>query len=164
MQTHIINVKFHHHNINTTVTSDSSIVIQFLEEIWPNEKPLLIGLDTEWLIIPKADCVNDEPNKIAIIQIGGDIHRLSIDHNISVARTSELQDTARDHLKQNSTYGLGLKNVSQGVLGLTMAKHSDDGKFHQNWGDKDLNSLHINYATIDACVSYMLGQIFNIKP
>ncbi|KAK3123347.1 hypothetical protein QOZ80_8AG0629110 [Eleusine coracana subsp. coracana] len=135
MPTRIIDVKFHHYNINTTVTFDSSIIVQFLDEIWPNEKLLLVGLDTEWLIIPKDDHVNDDPSKTTIIQvcvgmphvkqheyrcllfkvchadkvleklkhflesprcmfvgskIGGDVHRLSIDHNISVARTLEL--------------------------------------------------------------------------
>ncbi|KAK3157392.1 hypothetical protein QOZ80_2AG0121200 [Eleusine coracana subsp. coracana] len=162
-----VNVKFLHYNIDTTVTSDSSVIVKFLKEVWPNEEFFLFGLDTEWLIIPRVDRVNNDPNKTAIIRIyvgipdgdhryrclllqvyhadkvpkelkdflesprcmffgskiGGDVHRLSIDHNISVARTSELQDAVRDHLKQTSTYGLGLKIVCQKMLGLTMAKH-----------------------------------------
>ena len=173
-------------HISVTVTSESSIVREWiraqngnlygLDVEWrPNRikglkdnKVALLQLcgENECLIVQMlyldqkppelANLLNDPDKCLAGVGVCMDGKRLLNDHGLSCQGTIELTTLAVERLKREELGHVGLKVLVQEVLGVQMEKRKSVTM--SNWAQRILNDAQVEYACIDAFVSYALCQ------
>jgi ribonuclease D len=99
----------------------------------------------------------DPDVRLVGIGVGEDTAKLAADYGLACAAPVDLEGRCNDHLGR---YGggrrLGLKGFAREVLGLVMEKPRHVTM--SNWEKHDLDEAQIQYACIDAYVSYKLGE------
>ncbi|KAI3926011.1 hypothetical protein MKW98_028147, partial [Papaver atlanticum] len=168
---HTYNVYYYKEKIFTTVTHTKSVVDQWLAAVYKDYdklKTLVVGLDIEWSRI-RSDNTGTR-NKVAVLQlcvgvikfifvgsgIDADAYKLMVDHKLMVARTEELGSLDAYKLPGNNRlHRVGLKNLVTDVLQQDLPKR----RFHQtsNWERDFLSDEQVEYACLDAVVSFKLG-------
>ncbi|XP_062200339.1 3'-5' exonuclease-like [Phragmites australis] len=90
------------------------------------------------------------------IGVGEDAAKLDADYGLTCAAPVDLEGRCNDLLGLTGRRSLGLKGYAREVLGLTMEKPMNVTM--SNWEKHDLDLAQIQYACIDAYVSYKLGE------
>ncbi|KAF0916910.1 hypothetical protein E2562_015087 [Oryza meyeriana var. granulata] len=93
------------------------------------------------------------------IGVGEDVAKLEADYGVSCAAPVDLEDICSRRLGLVVGGGwrrLGLKGYAREVLGLAMEKPRRVTM--SNWEKRELDAAQIEYACIDAYVSYKLGE------
>ncbi|KAI3889701.1 hypothetical protein MKX03_007723 [Papaver bracteatum] len=114
--------------------------------------------------IPKSldDFLSNESFIFVGAGIDGDAHKLWVDYGLYVGRTEEvgtlaaykLTKTFNDY-RNSGLYNAGLKNLAKDVLGLEIPKPRQIQT--SNWNVSFLTEQQIEYACLDALVSFKLG-------
>ncbi|KAJ1283476.1 hypothetical protein BS78_03G131400 [Paspalum vaginatum] len=98
-----------------------------------------------------------DPNVLLVgVSVGEDAAKLSADYGLTCAVPVDLESRCNRLLGHTGGRRLGLKGFAREVLGLAMEK-----PYHvtmSNWEKLDLDEAQIQYACIDAYVSYKLGE------
>ncbi|OEL33113.1 hypothetical protein BAE44_0005868 [Dichanthelium oligosanthes] len=179
--------------IRTTVTSSGDAVEAFLREVGKHGQQLLVGIDTEWSVVPAEDG-GRRKNRMAVLQlcvgrrglvfqifhadyvpdalrdflacpdhrflgvaVDGDVKRLSEDCGLVVATPVELRHVAAEVLDTPKLRAAGLKTLALEVMGV----HIDKPKrlTVSKWDEPRLSMEQVQYACIDAFVSYEIGRL-----
>ena len=93
------------------------------------------------------------------IGVGEDAAKLADDYGLVCAAAVDLEGLCNQHLGIDGGLGrtrLGLKGYAREVLGLTMEKPRNVTM--SNWEKRQLDVAQVQYACIDAYVSYKLGE------
>ncbi|KAK8451916.1 hypothetical protein SEVIR_5G026500v4 [Setaria viridis] len=100
----------------------------------------------------------DPDVRLVGIGVGEDAAKLAADYGLACAAPVDLEGRCNDHLGRYGGGGrrLGLKGFAREVLGLVMEKPRHVTM--SNWEKHDLDVAQIQYACIDAYVSYKLGE------
>ncbi|RCV23700.1 hypothetical protein SETIT_5G027800v2 [Setaria italica] len=100
----------------------------------------------------------DPDVRLVGIGVGEDAAKLAADYGLECAAPVDLEGRCNDHLGLYGGGGrrLGLKGFAREVLGLVMEKPRHVTM--SNWEKHDLDVAQIQYACIDAYVSYKLGE------
>ncbi|XP_026384169.1 Werner Syndrome-like exonuclease [Papaver somniferum] len=99
-------------------------------------------------------------NKFIFVGSGvdADAHKLKVDHGLMVARTEELGSLAAYKLPDsNWLHRAGLKNLVKEVLQQELPKRGYGYPLLSNWESDFLSDEQIEYACLDAVVSFKLG-------
>ncbi|MCL7051791.1 hypothetical protein MKW94_030196 [Papaver nudicaule] len=121
--------------------------------------------------IPKSlhDLLRNEKFIFVGAGIDGDAHKLWVDHRLNVARTEELGSLADFKLtktdvgyRESRFFNCGLKNLAKVVLNLELPKQK--GIQLSNWEDRSLSDQQIEYACLDAFVSFKLAMDLMNRP
>ncbi|KAI3900296.1 hypothetical protein MKW92_010676 [Papaver armeniacum] len=114
--------------------------------------------------IPQSlhDFLSDEKFVFVGVGIDGDAHKLWLDYRMTVARAEELGSLAAYKLtktvkeyKERHFYQSGLKDLARNVLGEELPKKRAIQL--SNWDHCLLTAAQIEYACLDAFVSFQLG-------
>lgn len=192
----IYDVTFHDEHIKTTVTSNTSVVDCWIDEILRihqrNLHNLIVGLDTEWCFdITKK---GPQPQPIAVLQlcighrclifqihranylipqslakflgnsnftfvgvgIETDAKKLKEDCELHVASTMDVSTMAATKFDDKSMKQMGLKGMARELLQKNMEKPKRIKL--SRWHSKYLSAAQIEYACVDAFVSFELGM------
>ena len=93
------------------------------------------------------------------IGVGEDAAKLADDYGLVCAAAVDLEGRCNQHLGIGGGLGrtrLGLKGYAREVLGMTMEKPRHVTM--SNWEKRQLDVAQVQYACIDAYVSYKLGE------
>ncbi|KAK3160677.1 hypothetical protein QOZ80_1BG0062860 [Eleusine coracana subsp. coracana] len=91
------------------------------------------------------------------VSVGEDVAKLDNDYGLHCAAPVDLEGLCNEYLGRGmGGRRLGLKGFAREVLGLTMEKPYNVTM--SNWEKHDLDVAQIQYACIDAYVSYKLGE------
>ncbi|KAF0916911.1 hypothetical protein E2562_015088 [Oryza meyeriana var. granulata] len=90
------------------------------------------------------------------IGVGEDVTKLADGYGIYRAAPVELEDVCNRRLGLSGMRRLGLKGYVREVLGLTMEKPTHVTR--SDWEKRELDVAQVQYACIDAYVSYKLGE------
>ncbi|OIT22416.1 werner syndrome-like exonuclease [Nicotiana attenuata] len=102
--------------------------------------------------------VNPNYNFVGV-GIKGDVEKLEKDYGISVKNVVDLRHLAADAYGMTDLRNAGLKKMCEVVLGKEMEKpkHITLGKWDNKWLSED----QVQYACIDAFVSFEIGKRLN---
>uniref|UniRef100_A0A0E0JHI1 3'-5' exonuclease domain-containing protein n=1 Tax=Oryza punctata TaxID=4537 RepID=A0A0E0JHI1_ORYPU len=109
--------------------------------------------------VPPAvrDLLGDPSVRLVGIGIGEDAAKLEADYGVSCAAPVDLEDACNRRLGLVGTgRRLGLKGYAREVLGMAMEKPRCVTM--SNWEKRELDAAQVEYACIDAYVSYKLGE------
>eukprot|EP01018_Ginkgo_biloba_P007214 Gb_39054 [translate_table: standard] len=102
--------------------------------------------------------LNDDQNRLAGVEIEKDAHKLARDYgltcknqNLVELRTLAVNTCSRPDLKRS-----GFKTLAREILGLSMVKPKKISR--SNWEREDLSASQIEYACIDAYISFTVAQ------
>uniref|UniRef100_A0A0D9Y783 3'-5' exonuclease domain-containing protein n=1 Tax=Oryza glumipatula TaxID=40148 RepID=A0A0D9Y783_9ORYZ len=179
-------VRFGSATIDTTVTSDVAAADEWARGVRAaarGGRGLIVGLDCEW----KPNHVSWKTSKVAVLQLcAGErfclVLQLFYANRVPPAVADLLGDPSvrlvgigvgEDAAKLEADYGvwtpatagsassgpgrrLGLKGYAREVLGMAMEKPRRVTM--SNWEKRELDAAQVEYACIDAYVSYKLGE------
>ncbi|GLJ31638.1 hypothetical protein SUGI_0635590 [Cryptomeria japonica] len=90
------------------------------------------------------------------VGIGNDLKKLRRDHGLQCkGKVVELASLAAEKLQRNELKTMGLKGLALEVLGLELSKPKNISM--SNWASRHLKQKQIEYACIDAFVSFAIG-------
>ncbi|KAI3926053.1 hypothetical protein MKW98_028189 [Papaver atlanticum] len=169
---HTYKVFYYKDTIFTTVTHRASVVDQWLADLYKQyTKQSCCVADKRCLIFQFAYCdqvpksLKDFLGNDKFIFVGSGVHadayKLMVDHGLMVARTEELGSLAAYKLagtfkdyRDSRLHKTGLKNLVKDVLQQDLPKRR---YLLSNWERGVLRDEQIEYACLDAFVSYKLG-------
>ncbi|XP_049401500.1 Werner Syndrome-like exonuclease [Solanum stenotomum] len=190
----LFDVFFFSDQILTTVTCNPDVVTNWINGIEYVHRRrlnrLIVGLDIEWrptfnryqhnpvatlqlcvgrrcLIFQLLYCeyIPDSLTEFLLnpcyafvgVGIANDVEKLEEDYSLRVENTVDLRDLADYNLRN-----AGLKTLCQVVLGREMEKprHVTIGRWDNEWLDSD----QVQYACVDAFVSFEIGRCMNATP
>ncbi|KAH7556843.1 hypothetical protein ACOSP7_026115 [Xanthoceras sorbifolium] len=93
------------------------------------------------------------------VGIDKDVEKLEEDYNLSVENTVDLRGLAAEALEMVSLRNAGLKSLAREVLGLEISKPR--AITMSRWDHRWLNAAQIQYACLDAFVSFEIGRTLN---
>ncbi|KAL6614801.1 hypothetical protein ACP70R_037071 [Stipagrostis hirtigluma subsp. patula] len=91
------------------------------------------------------------------VGVDGDVKRLSEDCGLEVANAVELTKLAVEALSRPELKGAGLKTLTREVMGVCIDKPKQVTM--SKWDAEPLSSEQVQYACIDAFVSYEVGRL-----
>ncbi|KAF6155020.1 hypothetical protein GIB67_035767 [Kingdonia uniflora] len=96
------------------------------------------------------------------VGINADNEKLQKDYNLRVYNVADLRDIAGGIGKFNLSWvnNVGLKGLAEKVLGIILEK--PQAVTLSNWDNNWLNDDQVQYATIDAFVSFEIARSFNL--
>ncbi|XP_027927458.1 Werner Syndrome-like exonuclease [Vigna unguiculata] len=179
----LYDVTFENHNIHTLVTHHPSQVERWLSRNAGRRQGLMVGLDVEWRPNTRRNMQNPvatlqlcvaqhaEPRSLASllqnpnvtffgVGIRDDAEKLLRDYDLHVANVCDLRSLAADkiwrcpHLRQ-----AGLKTLCVHVLGVDVEKPQRISRSF--WDNRWLTGEQVQYAAIDAFLSYEIGRRLN---
>uniref|UniRef100_A0A0D9V3R7 3'-5' exonuclease domain-containing protein n=1 Tax=Leersia perrieri TaxID=77586 RepID=A0A0D9V3R7_9ORYZ len=103
-----------------------------------------------------ADFLADPAVRFVGVGVDGDVKRLAEDCNLQVANAVDLGKAAATVLDQPELRRAGLKSLALTVMGAQMEKSKKITM--SNWHAQMLTRQQINYACIDAYVSFEIGR------
>ena len=104
-----------------------------------------------------ADLLGDPSVRLVGIGVGADAAKLEADYGGWCAAPVDLEDACNRRLGLVGTgRRLGLKGYAREVLGMAMEKPRRVTM--SNWEKRELDPAQVEYACIDAYVSYKLGE------
>ncbi|KAL6626301.1 hypothetical protein ACP70R_030027 [Stipagrostis hirtigluma subsp. patula] len=103
----------------------------------------------------------DPDVRVVGVGVGEDAAKLDADYGLACAAPVDLEGLRNQYLGRVGGRRLGLKGFAREVLGLIMDKPINVTK--SNWENHDLELAQIQYACIDAYVSYKLGEKYLYK-
>ncbi|KAL6626299.1 hypothetical protein ACP70R_030025 [Stipagrostis hirtigluma subsp. patula] len=98
----------------------------------------------------------DPEVRVVGVGVGEDAAKLDDDYGLACAAPVDLEGLCDEYLGRVGGRRLGLKGFAREVLGLAMEKPRNVTM--SNWEKHDLDVAQIQYACIDAYVSYKLGE------
>ncbi|KAK2651888.1 hypothetical protein Ddye_011744 [Dipteronia dyeriana] len=93
------------------------------------------------------------------VGIDKDVEKLEEDYNLRVGNRVDLRGLAADALETVGLRNAGLKSLSKEVLGLEISKPK--GITMSRWDYQWLSAKQIQYACLDAFVSFEIGRTLN---
>lgn len=91
------------------------------------------------------------------VGVGNDVKKLRRDHGLECqSKVVELASLAAEKLQRSELKTMGLKGLALAVLGLELAKPKQITM--SNWASRYLKQKQIEYACIDAFVSFAIGK------
>ncbi|KAL5229273.1 hypothetical protein ABZP36_017538 [Zizania latifolia] len=102
------------------------------------------------------DLLADPGVRFVGVGVGQDMAKLEGDYGLTCAAPVDLEGICKRHLGLLGGRSLGLKGFAREMLGLAMEKPRRVTM--SNWEKRVLDAAQIDYACIDAYVSYELGQ------
>ncbi|KAL9315401.1 hypothetical protein ACSQ67_016402 [Phaseolus vulgaris] len=129
----LYDVTFHTHIIHTLLTSDPSLVHSWIStNVRSNRTQLMVGLDIEW----RPNTQRNMQNPVATLQLCLGQHCLKLgDRELNQA---------------------GIKSLGLRVLGLEVEKPKRVTR--SRWDNPWLTPVQVQYATVDAFLSYEIGR------
>lgn len=108
--------------------------------------------------IPQSvkDFLNGDDVILVGVGVDGDATKLRNDYGVVCGEFMDLDQLCRDFLALLGQRHLGLKGYAREVLGLNMEKPKRVTM--SNWEVRSLSEAQVQYACIDAYVSYRLGR------
>eukprot|EP01018_Ginkgo_biloba_P035424 Gb_05677 [translate_table: standard] len=101
--------------------------------------------------------LNDDQIRLAGVEIQKDADKLARDYGLTCKKQSlELTTLAVKTLRRPDLKHAGLKTLARLILGLAMVKPKKISR--SNWGREDLSPSQIDYACIDAYISFAIAQ------
>ncbi|KAD6796438.1 hypothetical protein R6Q59_019775 [Mikania micrantha] len=91
------------------------------------------------------------------VGIENDVEKLTEDYNLVVARTADLRTLAADAYGVRELKNAGIKELTSRVLGVEMNKPK--GITMSRWDNQWLTPPQVQYACIDAFLSFEIGRI-----
>ncbi|KAL4557081.1 hypothetical protein LXL04_035251 [Taraxacum kok-saghyz] len=91
------------------------------------------------------------------VGIADDVEKLEADYNLEVSNTADIRYMAADEFGQGELRNAGLKGLSRRVLGKEL--HKPKAVTMSTWDDQWLNPAQVQYACIDAFLSFEIGRI-----
>lgn len=89
------------------------------------------------------------------IEVGDDVLKLKNEYGLDCASVGDIRDAAKEKWPGRFRRP-GLKDLAMDVCGLNMRKPKH--VCMSNWEARVLNDAQVEYACIDAYVSYKIGQ------
>lgn len=196
----LFNVNFNEtHLIQTTVTSDPSVVTTWLSSLSSSTStttPLIVGLDIEWrpnfgraydnpvatlqlcttttttpythtclifqllhcpppLPQPLSDFLSNDNTIFVGVGIRSDVEQLLVDYNLNVKNTVDLANLAVEKIS-GARKGMGLKELAKVVMEVDVQKPKRVTL--SRWDSEWLSFLQIQYACVDAFLSFQIGN------
>lgn len=107
----------------------------------------------------------DQRNVFVGVGVGNDALKLSNDYDLPVSNTVDLNGLARRKLSSTTMMGVnvntpGLKFLTRQVLGWEIEKPKHVTMSH--WDNETLSLEQIQYACVDAFVSFEIGRIWRV--
>ncbi|OEL33108.1 hypothetical protein BAE44_0005876 [Dichanthelium oligosanthes] len=102
--------------------------------------------------------LGDADYRFVGVGVGADAERLSYDHDyLEVANTVDLREVAAEEMNRPDLRHAGLKDIASAVMGANVEKprRVTMGR----WDDYYLSNEQIEYACIDAFVSFEIGRM-----
>lgn len=93
------------------------------------------------------------------VGIEEDVEKLLEDYNLSVANVLDLRSLAAEKLSDSELNRAGLKSLGLRVLGLEVQKPQRIAR--SRWDNPWLTAEQVQYATVDAFLSYEIGRVLN---
>lgn len=182
------NIKFYEDRIKTIVTSDAHTVDRWIDQTYYVQGDnFLVGLDTEWQwdhetrdyeVAVLQLCVgrhcliyqlshsettpqsltyflSDENVTFVAKEVREDVTRLAR-QGLHVSCAMDVGHMAEKKYKDKSFKSKGLKTLAMEFLNKEMEK--DKKITRSRWGNERLSRLQVEYACIDAFVSFQLGM------
>lgn len=103
------------------------------------------------------DFLDDTSNTFVGVGIDEDAEKLLCDYGLRVAKTVDLRDMAPREMKK-----AGLKTMAQDLLGKDVQKPKTISR--SRWDYLWLTSAQVQYACLDAFLSYEIGRRLSVKP
>ncbi|KAF6176167.1 hypothetical protein GIB67_023458 [Kingdonia uniflora] len=103
------------------------------------------------------DFLKEESYKFVGVGIEKDIIKLEEDLNMTVSKAYELGDLAEGRYNEKWLKNVGLKGLAKQVLGIELEKPKHISR--SNWAVRYLSYEQVEYATVDAFVSFEIGRI-----
>ncbi|KAL4557078.1 hypothetical protein LXL04_035248 [Taraxacum kok-saghyz] len=94
------------------------------------------------------------------VGIDNDLEKLTEDHNLVAAKTADLRALAAEMYGLRELKNSGIKDLTRRVLGKEMNKPK--GITMSRWDNQWLSSAQVQYACIDAFLSFEIGRILII--
>ncbi|KAL8199744.1 hypothetical protein R6Q57_013312 [Mikania cordata] len=91
------------------------------------------------------------------VGIENDVEKLTEDYNLVIARTADLRTLAADAYGVRELKNAGIKELTSRVLGVEMNKPK--GITMSRWDNQWLTPPQVQYACIDAFLSFEIGRI-----
>lgn len=187
----VYDVNFYEHRIETTVTNAAAVVDRWIAEvvrIHRHKFGNLIGLDIEWYhieqnvhilqlcigrrclvfqihhatVIPQSLAWFLGNPKFTFVGVGikDDVEKLNKYHGLRVACIMDLHTVAASKFPDMNMHRLGLKAMARELLKKDMKK--PQRVTFSRWDDRFLSAEQIEYACIDAFVSFNLGMLLSL--
>ncbi|KAL4565458.1 hypothetical protein LXL04_029554 [Taraxacum kok-saghyz] len=91
------------------------------------------------------------------VGIDNNLEKLTEDHNLLAAKTADLRVLAMEMYGLRELKNSGIKDLTRRVLGKEMSKSK--GITMSRWDNQWLSSAQVQYACIDAFLSFEIGRI-----
>ncbi|CAH1445564.1 unnamed protein product [Lactuca virosa] len=91
------------------------------------------------------------------VGIKSDVEKLEARYNLEVSNTADLRFMAAEEFNQGELRNAGLKGLSKRVLGKELNKPK--AVTMSSWDDQWLSPAQVQYACIDAFLSFEIGRI-----
>ncbi|KAL7585139.1 3'-5' exonuclease [Lactuca sativa] len=91
------------------------------------------------------------------VGINNDVEKLMQNWNLEVANTADIGDLAAEEYGMRNLRNAGLKGLTRRVLGKELIKPQNVTM--SDWDDERLTLAQVQYACIDAFLSYKIGSI-----
>jgi ribonuclease D len=102
------------------------------------------------------DFLADPGFRFVGVGVQGDANRLDNDHRLRVANTVDLRGLAADGMQMRRLRQAGLKGIASAVMGVNIEKPRNVTM--GQWDAYELSEEQIQYACIDAFVSFEVGR------
>ncbi|KAK3164983.1 hypothetical protein QOZ80_1AG0027410 [Eleusine coracana subsp. coracana] len=158
--TQVWKVRFGDDTITTTLTSSGEAVEKWIAEhrLQPHCRRCLIFQLIHADYHPEAldEFLGDSDYRFVGVGVEGDAKRLWDDWELDVSNTVDLADLAAEEMERPSYRNAGLKAIAKGVMNVDMEKphRVTTGP----WDAYSLSGEQIEYACIDAFVSFEVGR------
>ncbi|CAB4316454.1 unnamed protein product [Prunus armeniaca] len=150
-------VSFHGDRIHTLVTHSSSIVDSWLAQT--NLQSRIVGLDVEWR--PQLQPFDRKPSgHAAALRIGSDVEKLLLDYGLHVANAVDLAVFAANRFGSSELRNAGLKGLARQMLGKEVQKPNRITM--SRWDNQWLTCDQVQYACVDAFLSFEIGRHLNV--
>ncbi|KAK1608904.1 hypothetical protein QYE76_032577 [Lolium multiflorum] len=103
-----------------------------------------------------AEFLADRSFRFVGVAVQGDANLLSKDHHLQVANTIDLRGLAADRMQMPRLRQAGLKGIASAVMGVNIEKPRNVTM--GPWDAYELSEEQIEYACIDAFVSFEVGR------
>ncbi|KAK9050236.1 hypothetical protein SSX86_030794 [Deinandra increscens subsp. villosa] len=99
-------------------------------------------------------------HRFAGVGIENDVEKLRRDYNLEVAKTVDLRTVAAERYGVRELRNAGLKQLAWRVLGREISK--PESVTRSMWDDQYLTPAQVQYAAIDAFLSFEIGRVLGL--
>ncbi|XP_059659821.1 uncharacterized protein LOC132306455 isoform X2 [Cornus florida] len=187
----IYDVTFFNDTIKTLVTDTACIVDTWISDMKRLHRRIVVGLDVEWRNVPGQEsavatlqlCVGrnclifqiliapEIPKSLVEflsnnyytfvgVKVEDDAQKLFNKYGLKVSKTVDLRSLAVRTLNDNGLRNAGLVRLAKDFLGKSFEKPKSVSR--SNWDDDWLSEDQIQYACVDAFVSFEIGRCLKV--